>query len=323
MSEREKYFDQAESWSTDTRALAARSRRTAWSVAGVAVALAGFEAVALAMLAPLKTVQPVTLLVDRQTGYVQAIDPLTPKRIAADEALTDAYLAQYVMAREGFDRATVAAEYRRVALWSTGRARESYLAHMPATNPDSPFQLYPAGTIVDARVKSVSRLSIGTALVRFDTELQDRSGRAETLQPWIAVIRFRYTDAAMRLEDRLVNPLGFQVVGYRRDAETPPPSASVQSVIAASPPAVRPIETTTSLATPLGSNAVPAPPRSAIVIVRPSAPVRHRSREPDTEPTPRIGALKVREVPLNQLPLGSPLSPVGAPIAAADIRGHR
>ncbi|WP_447407024.1 VirB8/TrbF family protein, partial [Clostridium perfringens] len=88
------------SWALDREVQAARSRRTAWTVAGVAVAVGLFEAVALAMLAPLKTVEPITLLVDRQTGFVQALNPLAPQRVAADEALTQSYLAQYVTARE-------------------------------------------------------------------------------------------------------------------------------------------------------------------------------------------------------------------------------
>lgn len=130
------------------------------------------------------------------------------------------YLAQYVTAREGFDRATVKVDYRKVALWSAGRARASYLAKMPADNPDSPFRRYPPGAIVVATVKSVSSLADGSALVRFDTELlaQDAS---RPPRPWIAIVRYRYSDAPMRFADRLVNPLGFQVLSYRKDPEAP------------------------------------------------------------------------------------------------------
>jgi type IV secretion system protein VirB8 len=258
-----------------------------------------FEAVALAMLAPLKTVQPITLLVDRQTGYVQALDPLTPKRVGADDALTNSYLAQYVIAREGFDRATVSVDYRRVALWSTGRARSVYLAQMPATTPASPFQRYPAGTVVLVHMKSVSRLNAGTALVRFDTETTGRNGGADVAQPWISVVRFRYADAPMRLEDRLVNPLGFQVSDYRRDAEAPPPPASVQ-------------RTSSSISAP--TMIVPSPQPTATParsFARPPAGTAERPER--VRPGAQIGAIERREIPFNQLPFGSPLSPAGSP----------
>ena len=314
MTDQREYFARAESWADDTRALAARSRRTAWTIAGIAVALAAFEAVALAMLAPLKTVQPITLLVDKQTGYVQALDPLTPRRIGADEALSNSLLAQYVMAREQFDRATVASDYRRVALWSTGRPRQAYLAQMPATNPASPFLRYPAGTKVEARVKSVSRLGPGVALVRFDTELQDSNGRADSAQPWLSVIRFRYVDAPMRFEDRLVNPLGFQVVGYRRDAEAPPPPA-VQSAVAQPPMAapVSTVTTTTVVRAPLTAQDNSAGRERRAI----SPPPAVRRPRPPGIGLARTGAIERREIPENSLPMGSPFSPAGAPMAVA------
>jgi type IV secretion system protein VirB8 len=289
------YFLQAESWAVDNQGAAARSRRVAWTIAGAAAGLAMLEAVALAMLTPLKTVQPITLLVDRQTGYVQAIDPLRPKRVTADEALTQALLAQYVSAREGFDRATVSADYRRVALWSAGRARRNYLTEMPASNPASPFQRYPAGTVVTVRVTSVSQLNEDTALVRFDTLRQDPNSGTTAVQPWISVIRYRFIDAPMRFEDRLANPLGFQVTAYRRDAEAPAPLVSAANPEARSS---YPIQSISGQGGPM--------------------------HPPPANPTPSgtanvVGAINVSSegaidrtsvtVPLDSIPLGSPLDP--------------
>lgn len=319
MSDRRDYFDRAEGWATDTRALAARSRRTAWTISGIAVAIAAFQAVALAMLVPLKTVQPITLLVDRQTGYVQALDPLTPKRVAADEALTIAYLAQYIAAREGFDRATVAVDYRRVALWSTGRARNSYLAQMPATNPESPFQRYPGGTIVQATVKSVSRLSAVTALVRFDTQAQDTNGRIEAAQPWIALVRFRFTDAPMRFDDRLVNPLGFQVTGYRRDAEAPQAPAALQPAIAATAgSASQSVVTTTTVFGPASA--------STSTSARRLTSERRRTRVGSDRHSNTLGqGQRSKGERLNvptSIPRGSPLSPARDPATASQVEGR-
>jgi len=296
MNERETYFREARSWADDNRLRSARSRKIAWTVAGIAIGAAAFEAVALAMLVPLKTVQPITLLVDRQTGFVQALDPTTPQRVSADAALTDAYLAQYVAAREGFDRATIQLDYRRVALWSAGRARSSYLSTMAVGNPANPVQSYSAGTIVSVRVKSVSRLQPGISLIRFDTQRIDRNGQAESPRPWISVVRYRYSDAPMAFGDRLVNPLGFQVTGYRRDAEAP-----VEPV---SDPA-----STTTRAT--AAAATPQP-----VIITPPQPPRRRLSSATLEIAPAsrrmlasAGAGTRREVPMNQIPMGSPLSP--------------
>lgn len=281
MKHHPEYFDKAETWATDTQILSLRSRRTGWTVAAVAIGIAALQALALAMLAPLKTVQPITLLVDRQTGFVQAVDPDTPQRIAADEALTQSFLAQYVAAREGFDRATLALDYRKVALLSAGSARSTYLSQMPATNPASPFRRFPSGAVVATRIKSVSKLGPDTAIVRFDTQQQSPSGGVLMPQPWIAVIRFAYSTAPMTLEDRLVNPLGFKALTYRRNAEAPPPEQ-------AAPLRVPPVP---GVARPLGYVGQAAVNETPIAVP--------------------VGMIGNRVVELNRMPSGSPLSSGG------------
>ena len=213
------YYADAATWNHDRVEAMRSSQRIAWWIAGAAAVIAVLEAGALILLTPLKTVEPYTLLVDRTTGYVQALKPLDPARVAPDTALTQSFLVQYVIAREGFDMATVNASYRKVALLSADRARSSYLSQMQVSNPESPLAALPRGTVVETRVKSVSPVGKDVALVRFDTIRTDPGGQAREPQPWIAVIRYRWSSAPMALEDRFVNPLGFQVTSYRRDAE--------------------------------------------------------------------------------------------------------
>ena len=224
------YLRQADSWARDRQAELVASRRTAWIVASAAVLVAVCEALALLFLMPLKRVEPYTLMVDRQTGYVQLLKPLDPSLVSADAALTQSFLVQYVIAREGFDRDTVQNDYRRVASWSEGQARAAYLAAMPASNPESPLFLYPAGTAVDVKVKSVSSVGDRTAMVRYDTLRHDAGQQATSARPWVAIIRYGFTNRPMTTEERYINPLGFQVLRYRRNPEAlvpveqPPPA---------------------------------------------------------------------------------------------------
>lgn len=218
------YYREAGSWAEDNRAALRGSRRTAWIVAGVASAIALMEAAALLALTPLKTVEPYTLLVDRQTGYVQVLKPLDAQTVSANAALTQSFLVQYVIARESFDAASLQANYHKVSLWSEGNARSAYLGSMQANNPDSPLVRLPRSTVIETRVKSVSPIGQNSAMVRFDTVRRDANGSVQPASSWVVVIRYRYSGAPMRLEDRFVNPLGFEVTHYRRDAEALPPA---------------------------------------------------------------------------------------------------
>lgn len=220
---REAYYEEAGTWAHDRQDALRASRRVAWIVAGAAVVVAVFEATALVLLMPLKTVEPYTLMVDRNTGYVQALKPIDAQKIAPDTALTQSFLVQYVIARESFDVDALQANYRKVALWSADPARSEYIASVQFSNPGSPLARFPRTTVIETRVKSVSPLGGNAALVRFDTQRRDAGGQALPLRSWVAVIRYRFSTEPLQQSDRFLNPLGFQVVRYRRDQEQAPP----------------------------------------------------------------------------------------------------
>jgi type IV secretion system protein VirB8 len=216
------YYHEAGSWAEDRSDSLRASRRIAWLVAAIACVLALILAVVIIALLPLKTVVPYTLLVDRHTGYVQALKPVDAEKIAPDTALTQSFLVQYVVAREGFDSNELQTSYRKVSLWSTGPARSDYTSSVQISNPASPLASLPRSSIIDVQIKSVSALGQNTALVRFDTQRRDAGGRVLPAQSWVSILRYRFSDQPLELADRFINPLGFQVEHYHRDQEALP-----------------------------------------------------------------------------------------------------
>jgi type IV secretion system protein VirB8 len=216
-----RYFEGAASWSADVNDALRASRRIAWIIAAAALLVAVLEALALAALAPLKTVVPLAITVDRQTGYVEAQAGLKPGALSQNQAVTQSYLVRYVMAREGFDATDLTSAYHQVMLWSAGDARAQYDQLMRKTTPDSPLNLYTAATQLSVTIESVSLLTPTTALVRFITTRHEAGGGGGPPRYWAAAIAFRYSDAPMSMGDRFINPLGFQVTRYRKDAEAP------------------------------------------------------------------------------------------------------
>jgi type IV secretion system protein VirB8 len=222
--ERQAYYTEAASWADEAAAASKRSSRVAWRVAGAACAVALLEALALATLTPLKTTEPYVVTVDRQTGYVQTTQGLLPGgTLTQNQAVTQAALVQYVLAREGFDATDLKENYRRVQLWSAPEAKAAYLKWMSVQNPASPLKVNAPTATVAVSVKSVSMLDGATALVRFETETRAAGQTSGMVQPYTAAISFRWSGEPLKAEDRFVNPLGFQVTRYRRDAETVAP----------------------------------------------------------------------------------------------------
>ena len=275
------YYKDAATWNRDRLEAMHTSQRTAWWVAIGAATIAVLEAGALILLTPLKTVEPYTLLVDRTTGYVQALKPLDAEKIAPDAALTQSFLVQYVIARESFDIDTVQANYNKVASWSAEQARSGYLSAVQVSNPQSPLVVYPRTTVLETRVKSVSPLGRNVALVRFDTIRRDAGGQVQPTQSWVSVIRYRFSGEPMKLEERFVNPLGFRVLRYRRDPESAPPPQAVMVAPSAVPVEVVSGSSTTVTTTTTGPGTTPL--GSAAAAAARAAEERRRNRPPEPE----------------------------------------
>ena len=219
------YYKAAETWADDRAEDTARSLRSARRVAAAACAVAVLEALALVMLMPLKRIEPYAVLVDKQTGYVQALNLSQADTITPDEALTRSMLAQYVIAREGFEINALRDNYRKVALWSVGDARSQYLNAVQSSNPSSPLATLPRQAVVRAEIRSISSIGPETVLVRFAVTRTDPGGQPVQQGIWAAELRYRFSAAGMSAASRLENPLGFQVLRYSKSAEIPPDPA--------------------------------------------------------------------------------------------------
>jgi type IV secretion system protein VirB8 len=224
---RDAYYAQAAAWSEDVNASLRASRKRAWWVAGIACVVALFQAIALVLLVPLKTVVPYTITVDRQTGAAQLARGVELGPMSEREAIVKSALAQYVLARETLDATDLAENYRKVGLWSSGTARSDYLALMNRQNPASILNGATTDTQIITTISSIALLGNNSALVRFATDRREGDGPASR-RFWAAVVQYNFSGAPLSMEDRLLNPLGFQVSRYRRDAETPPAPAGGQ-----------------------------------------------------------------------------------------------
>lgn len=212
------YFAEAKSWDADRMRAEIRSRRLAWGVAGFACALATVAVGAVAALAPLKSVEPFVVRVDRSTGAVDVMTALkSEKPLSYDEAVTKHFLAQYVRAREGWLAPAAEANFRQVSIMSTPAEQQRWADLYRPANPTSPQVVFGPNGEAQIDIRAVSFVSDGVANVRFHRIV--RQGPQVTESDWIATVAYAYTKAPMGEADRLRNPLGFQVTSYRADPE--------------------------------------------------------------------------------------------------------
>lgn len=215
-----RYYTEGASWEYDVARRNRNSRALAWIVAGVMTIVAVASLGALALLVPLKTYEPYMVVVDRATGFVEVKRPMAEGPLTQDEAVTTFNVVRYIKARETYDPRALKDNFDLAQLLATGdAARELTEIYSPA-NPQNPVKIFGSNTEVTVSVKSVTFPNNRTALVRFSTD--EKTATSITTRNWVSLVRFRYTSAPMRNEYRFDNPLGFQVLEYRRDQETAP-----------------------------------------------------------------------------------------------------
>jgi type IV secretion system protein VirB8 len=129
-------------------------------------------------------------------------------------------IVRYVNARETYlgNAAAIKKQYQYVILNSSGLAQKEYIKFFDdLDNPDNPITKYGFKTTVSLEIKNISFLNKTTASVRFLTR-SSSAGKEET-HHYISILAFRYITKPTSLKDRFINPLGFQVLNYRRDQE--------------------------------------------------------------------------------------------------------
>ncbi len=213
------YFDEARRWDQDRLAGALRSRRLAWIVAASASALAVTATTAVALLTPLKTVEPFVVRVNDATGVVEVMRGLSEQAgpVTYDEAVSKYFLAQYVRSREGYLDPAAEDAFRLVSILSAPAEQRRWADVYRGSNPDSPQNLYGETGEAMVAVRAIGFIGDGVANVRFRRTVRRAQQTIES--DWIATIAFTYTRAPMAEADRLRNPLGFQVTSYRADPE--------------------------------------------------------------------------------------------------------
>lgn len=198
--------------------------RNRWFLATIVAGLIAFGAVAaVAVLLPLEKLVPLAVTVDSRTGlltsveYSKSVGELTQK-----EAIQRSDVARYVIARETYDPQDLATSVKLVRVMSDGDVWRQYEDEISQYNDNSPMKRY--GAKVRRRIEVSTVLPIpnngNTFQVRYAAVEESLASQTNPVEKqYISTVSFRYSERPLRNEDRILNPLNFRAVAYRRDQE--------------------------------------------------------------------------------------------------------
>ncbi len=227
----QQYFAEARGWDADISVRIKQSEKRAWRCCFLFTLIAVLQGIGLVCLLPLKTIEPFVIRVDNNTGLVDVVSTLASQgeiKQQAQELMDKYWLGQYLRHREHYQWETRRYDRTLVGLMSAEPIQQEYaLLTDPKSNSKAPVNEYGENAQVNIHINAISFIGHDdvkgehrtTALVRYNKQIK-RIGETHPLTHWVATITFVYRNSPMKLEDRRLNPLGFQVVSYRNDQAT-------------------------------------------------------------------------------------------------------
>lgn len=161
-----------------------------------------------------KEFEPFVIQVNSKTGETKIVNPLSSKILLADQSMAEYFIRIYINARESYNTVDFESNARTtIRLMSTQQVYSQYLGYIN-NKVNSPIEIYGNRNTTFIKIKSWSKIDNKKYLVRFTVFETDGEKKSYNK---IAIIEFDYFPMKLTENELEINPVGFQVTGYRVD----------------------------------------------------------------------------------------------------------
>ncbi len=161
-----------------------------------------------------KRFDPFVIQIDDTTGMAKIVNPINSSVLSGNEALAQYFIKKYVIARETYNPVDFETEAMKVVrLLSSNSIYWAYRGYLK-NDLVNPVIKYGQKNTTFLLVKSWSKLTDKKYIFRFS--INETEGNRKVFNK-IAVVEFDYLPMELTESDKDINPIGFQVTGYRVD----------------------------------------------------------------------------------------------------------
>jgi type IV secretion system protein VirB8 len=154
-----------------------------------------------------KSLEPYVIEVEAKTGIATVVDQMTSQHFTGDQMIRKYFINEFIHASSGYSPQTYKQDAAKVRLYSTSSIYSNFKYRV------NPRALGPNSTI-RVRIKSVQFPNTNTAQVRIARQIRMDGASPKTRDEVITMNFFFSPDMNLSMEERLINPLGFQVSSY-------------------------------------------------------------------------------------------------------------
>jgi type IV secretion system protein VirB8 len=208
------HVDAAKSWFKERYESALIQRNLLVIIAACCVVAITVSVIAVTKISLGREFDPFVIQIEDTTGVARVVNPVSLDILSGKEELSKYFAKKYVVARETYNPVDFDKSARKVLrLLSTSQVYSDYLGYIKSKTND-PTIIYGQRNTTYLTVRSWSKLSDTQYMLRFS--LNETSGDKKKSNK-ISVIEYQYVPMELTDTDREINPVGFQITGYRVD----------------------------------------------------------------------------------------------------------
>jgi len=152
-----------------------------------------------------KSLEPYVIEVESKTGIATIVNQMTAQNFTGDQIIRRYFLNQFIQAASGYEPKTYKLDVDKVRLFSTPDVYNDFRNRINARELGTDSR-------IEVRIKSVQFTDGNTAQIRVLRLISIND--TITTKDEIITMNFFFTDLNLTMEERLINPLGFQVSKY-------------------------------------------------------------------------------------------------------------
>ena len=154
-----------------------------------------------------KSLEPYVIEVEEKTGVATVVNQLTAQNFTGDQAIRRYFINKFIHSASGYDPKVYKTSREEVRLFSTPNIYSQFRGRL---NP----RVLGAEAKINVRIKSVQFPAPGTAQIRIAKKIKLPNKDPKTTDEVIIMDFYFSPNMKLSMENRLINPLGFQVSKY-------------------------------------------------------------------------------------------------------------
>lgn len=153
-----------------------------------------------------KSLEPYVIEVDEKSGVPTIVNQMTTQTLTGDEAIRKYFINQFVQSAVAYDPKTYKGDAEKVRLLSTQGIYADFRSRINTKDLGTDSR-------IEVRIKSMQFPDPSTAQIRILRTINSKGAPAQSKDE-VITMNFYFTNLTLTTEERMINPLGFQVTNF-------------------------------------------------------------------------------------------------------------